>query len=146
MTTNPMIEPAAAEAALNAIAALFNNCYISIFTGSMPAKCGAASTGTLLSDGMRFGATAFAGATDPGSTGIMQAVANAIASDTNAAASGTAGYFRVMTGQNSGTVIAQGLCGTSGSDMNLNTTTITATDTVACSSFTLTMPDGSGID
>lgn len=146
MSTNPMISPAAAKAMLNTLAALFNSYYVNIFTGSIPADCGASSTGTLLSDGCQFNATAFGAATDGGSNGIMTITANAISSDTNAAASGTAGYFRCLSGQNTGTCVAQGTCGTSSADMILNTTTITSGDTIAVSAFLVNMPDGSGAD
>ncbi len=141
-----MISPTAAKDMLNTLGALFNSYHISIASGSIPADCGASFSGTTLSDAMTFGATAFGSATDGGSNGIMTITANAIASDTNAAASGTAGYFRCSSGAGSGTVVAQGTCGTSTADMIMNTTTITAGDTIACSSFVITLPDGSGVD
>lgn len=146
MATSPMMSIANAIAALNAVTANFNNCYINIYTGAIPASCKVASSGTILSYGMRFGATAFPTAVDSNTTGLAVATANAISSDTGATGTGTAGYFRVETGQNTGTVEAQGTCGTSAADMILNTTTITAGDIIACSSFVINLPDGSGVD
>lgn len=146
MATNPMISMHGARTALDAFTALFTSTsHIKIYTGSIPSNCGAAATGTLLSSGLAFSATAFPASTDGGSNGLATATANAIASDTNAAATGTAGYFRCIDGGGS-TVLAQGTCGTSSADMIMNTTSINAGDTVACSSFVITLADGSGND
>lgn len=145
-TPNPMISPAVAIAGLNAISALFNNDYINIWTGALPSNCGASEVGTQLA-APRFGATAFINpAVDGLSTGIMTATANAIASDTNADYTGTAGHFRCSTTDGGGTVHGQGVCGTATADMILNTLSIAAGDTVATTSFTITFPDGSGND
>src|SRR5208282_1617717 len=142
MATSPMISPAAAIAGLDTITLGFNSYYINIYTGSIPANCGAAEAGTKLA-APQFGATAFISpAVDGASTGIMTATANAITSDTNAANSGTAGHFRCSSTNGNGTVRAQGTCGTSSADMILNTTTITSGDTIAVTSFTITLPDG----
>lgn len=143
MAATPMISPAAAKAGLNAITALFNSGVIDIRSGALEGNTGDSDTGTLLSSGCTFGSTAFAAAVDGGTTGIMTSTANAIASDTNAAASGTAGHFRIKV---SGTVVAQGTCDTSAADMIFNTTTINAGDTIAITSFTISIPDGSGND
>ena len=74
--------------------------------------------------------------------GLATATANAITADPSAAATGTAGYFRAKS--NGGTVIIQGTCGTSAADFIMNTTSITAGDTVACSSWVITLPCGDG--
>jgi hypothetical protein len=145
MTATPMISPTVAKAGLDAITALFNNDYINIYTGALPASCGASEAGTQLA-APRFGATAFGASVDGATTGIMTATANAIASDTNADATGTAGHFRCSTTDGGGTVHGQGTCGLSTADMILNTTTITSGDTIAISSFLITLPDGSGAD
>lgn len=145
MAANPMINPTRAKAMLDNLTANFNSQFIGIYTGSIPANCGTANSGTHLAS-PQFGSTAFSASADGGSTGIMTATANAITSDTNAANTGTAGYFSVQGSANSGTVIARGTCGTSSADMILNTTSITAGDTVAITSFLITFPDGSGTD
>jgi hypothetical protein len=140
-----MISMHGARTALDAYTALYTNpSKIAIQTGAIPSNCGAARSGTALSTAMQFSATAFPASTDSGTTGLATATANAIASDTNAAASGTAGYF--YTHDNTPTTLAQGTCGTSAADMIMNTTTITAGDTIACSSFVITLADGSGND
>jgi hypothetical protein len=141
-----MISMLGARAALNAYTALYTaTSHIKIYSGAIPSNCGAAATGTLLSSGMAFSATAFPASTDSVTTGLATATANAIASDTNAAATGTAGYFRTVDGGGA-TTLAQGTCGTSAADMIMNTTTITAGDTISCSSFVITLADGSGND
>jgi hypothetical protein len=140
-----MISVAAAKAGLNAITALFNSYYINIYTGALPANCAASEAGTQLA-APQFGATAFGTAVDGTTTGIMTSTANAITSDTNADNSGTAGHFRCSSTDGGGTVAAQGTCGTATADMILNTTSITAGDTVAITSFTISLPDGSGDD
>jgi hypothetical protein len=144
MTANPMMSMAGAQAALNALTALLNGGSIKIYSGAMPATTETASSGTLLST-CPLNATAFASATDPGSTGLATATANAITSDTSAAATGTAGYFRAYKSDGT-TCVIQGTVGTSLADMILNTTSISAGSTVAITSWVVTLPDGSGAD
>ena len=55
---------------------------------------------------------------------------NAIASDASANATGTATWFRIVKSDGS-TLVCDGDVGTSGSDLNLNSTSITAGGTVA---------------
>ena len=61
---------------------------------------------------------------------------NAITQDSSANATGTATWFRLTT--SGGTAVVDGNVGTSGSDLNLTTTSIVATQPVSCSSFTIT--------
>lgn len=145
MTATPVISMLGARAALDAYTALFTaTSHINIRTGAMEATTLTADAGTALSTAMAFSSTAFPASADGSTNGLATATANAIASDTNAANSGTAGHFRVKN--NSSVVVAQGTCGTSSADMIMNTTTITAGDTIACSSFVITLPDGTGSD
>jgi hypothetical protein len=61
---------------------------------------------------------------------------NAITADSSANATGTATWFRILT---SGAVAKiDGDVGTSGSDLNLNSTSITAGGTVSITSFVIT--------
>jgi hypothetical protein len=146
MAANPMVSMLSARAALDALLALLNTGgagSIKIWTGSMPATCETGDTGTHLST-LPLSATAFPASTDPGSTGLATATANSITSDTNAANTGTAGYFRAYSG--AGTCIVQGTVGTSAADMILNTTSIVAGATVAITSWVVTLPDGSAAD
>ena len=140
-----MISPTRAKAMLDNLTANFNSLYINVYTGAIPASCGASEVGTQLC-AMQFGGTAFGASVDGASTGIMTATANAITSDVSADNTGNAGHFRVSASDGGGTVTAQGTCGTSAADMILNTTSITTGDTVSCSSFLITYPDGSGAD
>lgn len=143
MAATPIISPAAAKAGLDAICAKLNGTgIVEIFTGSAPSHTGAADTGTLLAT-LTLSSTAFGASTDGTTTGIMTATANAITSGT-AGAGGTAGYFRAKDG--SAVVHFQGTCGTSSADMILNSTTIASGDVVAATSWTVTLPDGSGVD
>jgi hypothetical protein len=76
-------------------------------------------------------ATAFAPAA---SGGVL--TANAISNGT-AAATGTASWFRLFQ-SNGTTAIMDGDVGTSGSDLNLNNTSIATSQTVSVTSFTVT--------
>jgi hypothetical protein len=147
MAAAPVISNAAARAALNAITALINvggAGVIKIFTGSPPASCETADTGTLLAT-LTPSSTAFANAVD-NSSGGATATANAITSGT-AAATGTAGYFRAYPNTPTTTnAVIQGTVGASSADMIISSTSINTGDTVSCSSWTVTLPDGSGSD
>ncbi len=61
--------------------------------------------------------------------------ANSITSDTNATG-GTAAWFRIT--DSTGAFVMDGDVGTSGSDLNLNTTSIAAASTVSVSSLQIT--------
>lgn len=112
---------------------------IDIRTGAQPADPDTAATGTLLAT-LTFSDPAFGAATDGNPGGLL--TASAITSDTSADATGTAGYFRIRATGTGADDVADGECGTSGSDLNFNTTSITAGSTVAITSFTVTMPEG----
>jgi hypothetical protein len=98
-----------------------------IYDGSRPATGGTATT--LLAE-LTLNAT-FAGSA---ASGVL--TLNAITSDTSANATGTATWFRIVT--SGGTFVIDGNVGTSGSDLNLNTTSIVSGATVAVTSFTIT--------
>lgn len=99
-----------------------------IYTGSAPANCAAAATGTLLatitlpSDWMN--AASGASKTKLGTWSVA------------AAAAGTAGYFRILDSAGTNTHV-QGTCGTSGTDMILDNTSIASGQTVTINTFTL---------
>lgn len=143
MALLPVMSIAGAIAALNALTALVtSSATIKLYSGAQPATTLTARSGTLLST-MTMGSTPIATPSTGGhGNGLATAVANTITSDTNAAATGIAGYFSVAT--TTPLTIMQGNVGTSGCDMNLNTTSIQAGDTVACTSFTITLPCGDG--
>jgi hypothetical protein len=140
MANNPFFSDTATEGGVNAVAALLNSGTIKLYTGSQPAGANSTITGTLLAT-LTFGATAFGSGTASGTDGSGRAVtatANSITSGT-AGNTGTAGYFVVE--ESGGTVIGMGSVGTSGCDLNLNSTSISSGATVSCSSFTLTQPE-----
>lgn len=100
---------------------------LTIYDGVRPATGGAATT--VLAE-LTFSDPSFPAA----SAGSM--TANAITADASANATGTATWFRVAT--SAGAAVFDGDVGTSGSDLNLNTTSITAGVNVAVNSFQLT--------
>jgi hypothetical protein len=79
-----------------------------------------------------FGAPAFGAA----ATGV--ATANAITDDASAAGTGTAAVLRIRNRDN--TALVDGTVGTSGQDLNLNTTSITTGDVVSITAATITAP------
>jgi hypothetical protein len=125
------------SAAASAMAAALNTyigstAKIRIYDGSAPANASAAATGTTL---------ATFTLDSPGFTesGGVLTLDTSPALTVAAAASGTATYFRVL--QSAGTVtVLQGTVGTSGQQLNLNTTTITSGVNVTITSGTLTVP------
>jgi hypothetical protein len=100
---------------------------IRIYDGTRPATGGAATT--LLAE---------LTATDPmfsaAASGVL--TASAITQDASANATGTASWFRVV--DSTATVVMDGNCGTSGSDLNLTTLSIVITQPVSITSFVLT--------
>jgi hypothetical protein len=98
-----------------------------IYDGSRPATGGTATT--LLAE-LTLNATFAAAA----SSGVL--TLNAITSDSSANATGTATWFRIVT--SGGTHVIDGNVSTSGSDLNLNTTSIVSGAAVAVTSFTIT--------
>lgn len=133
MANDMQIAYATANAACDAIAALCNNGYIRIYTASKPANADTALSGQTLLAELRFAATAFGSA----SNGV--ATAGTITSDSSADNTGTAAWFRVLA-SNGTTVIYDGTVGTSGCDLNLNTTSITSGAQVAITALTITVP------
>lgn len=72
----------------------------------------------------------------PGASGGVLTL-NAITSDSSADATGTATWFRIV--QSDGTThVLDGDVGTSGSDLNFNSVSITSGGSVAVTSFTIT--------
>lgn len=98
-----------------------------IYDGTRPATGGTATT--LLAE-LTFTDPAFSAS----SGGVL--TASAITQDSSANATGTASWFRVV--DSSATAVMDGNCGTSGSDLNLTTLSIVATQPVSVSSFVLT--------
>jgi hypothetical protein len=89
-----------------------------------------------------FGTTAFAASVATGSPGskVVTATANTIGSDSSAAYTGTASWFRCYKSDGV-TGVLDGSVGTSGSDLNLNTTSIISGAVVAVTSFTVSQSE-----
>jgi hypothetical protein len=125
----------ARNAAVNAVAGLINGGgsagKIFIRTGAAPTNTTDADSGTLLST-LPMTNPAF------GSAAGGTATANAITSDTNIAATGTAGHFRCKDSMN--VTVLQGSVGTSGADINFDSVSFIAGGTCAITSLTLTQP------
>lgn len=105
---------------------------IRIYDSTIPTDADTAVGAQVLLAEPVFNATAFGAA----SNGV--ATANAITDDSSADATGTAAWFRIVNG--SGTTILDGTVGTSGEDLNLNTTSIVSGATVSITAFSVTMP------
>ena len=100
------------------------------YGGTRPANADAALSGNTLLFECTLGSPAF------GSPSAGLATANAITQDSSANASGTATWFRIVTSASA--FVIDGSVSTSGSDLNLTTTTIVATQPVSVTSFTIT--------
>lgn len=140
MALTPRISNLAANAEADATGALLNNGYLRIYDGAQPATADTAITTQVLLAELRFGATAFGAAV----AGV--ATANAITQDASANATGTAAWFRALY-TNGGspetlTAVFDGSVGTSGANLNLNTTAITSGVSVSVSSLTYTRNKG----
>jgi len=105
-----------------------NSGKLRIYSGSRPATGGTATT--LLAE-----LTCNATFAPSASGGVL--TLNSIAQDASADATGTATWFRLVKSDGT-THVMDGDVGTSGSDLNLNSTSITAGATVSVTSFTIT--------
>jgi hypothetical protein len=106
---------------------------IKIYTGSQPATADTAASGTLLAT-FTLGDPAFGAA----SGGVI--TLNGTPLTVAAAATGTAGWFRAESNGGSTLTVLDGSVGTSGNQINLNTTSITSGVNVTITSGTITMP------
>jgi hypothetical protein len=117
------------DAMLDAITTRAGNAaLLRIYDGSRPATGGTATT--LLAEltcGSPFAAAAV--------NGVL--TAGAITQDSSANATGTATWFRIVQSDGS-TFVLDGNVGTSGSDLNLTTTSIVSGQPVSISSFVIT--------
>lgn len=127
------------NAMLNAIATVIGNTpHLEIWSGSMPANCAAASTGTKLA---KFDLVGAVGTwNDAASSGSMNQVASAtLPLSTTGLANGTAGYYRMFASDDStcgeqGTITATG----GGGDATIDSTTIASGGAVQVTGFTKT--------
>jgi hypothetical protein len=129
MTMNTQLSNATVNAQADALSALLNSGYLRIYSGTQPATADTALSGNTLLAELRFSATAAPAA----SGGLI--TFNAITSDSSADATGTASFFRAFKSDGT-TVVMDGSVGTSSANMIIATTSISAGQTVSCSSFT----------
>ena len=134
MALNLDITNAAASAGLDAVTALLNGGTLRIYAGTKPATADTALGAQTLLASLPLSGTAFGAA----SNGV--ATANAITDDSSADATGTATFFRAVN--SSAVAVVDGEVGTSGSDLNLNSTEIQSGAEVSVTSWELTLPTG----
>ena len=104
---------------------------IRLYDGARPSKGGAVTT--LLAE-LSFSDPSFPAAA------AENMIANAINQDPSANANGTATWFRVVDSDDN--FVMDGDVGTSGADLNLNTTTITVGQPVSITAWTITGGNG----
>jgi len=110
--------------------AIGGSALLRIYSGTAPANVGTAlSSNTQLAE-----LTCNATFAPSASGGVL--TLNSITQDSSADATGTATFFRILT--SGGTAVMQGTVGTTGSDLNLNTTAISSGAAVSVTSFVIT--------
>lgn len=115
------------------ITALGNGCLIKLYTGTRPTNPGTALSGNTLLGTLTC-------ASPPAPAASSGAVTfSAITQDSAADATGTATFFRIFK-SDATTAVIDGDVSTSGSDLNLNTTSIVIGGPISVSSCVLTMP------
>lgn len=132
MALTTQISTAARNAMVDALSALLNTGFIDIYDGTQPAGPGTAITSQTKLAHLPLSATAFGAS----SSGV--ATANTITPEA-AIATGTAAWFRALKADGT-TAVLDGSVGTSGSNINLNSTAIASGATVTVSALTLTEP------
>jgi hypothetical protein len=134
MALDTKLTNAQASRAADAVTARLNSGFLRLYAGTRPATADTALGGgnTLLAE-LTFASTAFGAAVN----GV--ATANAIGSDSSANATGTATFARTFETDGT-TAVFDCSVGTSGANVNLNTTSIVTAAAVSISAFTYTHP------
>lgn len=141
MTSNLFFSDGTAGVANDAVKALFNGGSIKVYAGSQPTDANTAVGAQTLLGTFTFASTAFGASAASGVTPTRSSVATAATiADVTAVATGTATWFRAYKSDGT-TVICDGSAGTSGSDLNLTDTSITAGEIMSVSSLTLATPE-----
>lgn len=123
---------------------------INIYTGTPPADCETAATGTLLGTCPMTVTSPFGAAADQAPNARITAAS--ITDDTSADTTGTAGYFRVyscntsQTDANKLNCHIQGTAGVAGDtpDLTLDDKNIVVGGTISITAYTITMPEYGG--
>jgi hypothetical protein len=108
------------------------SCLLRIYSGTQPANANTALSGQTLLAELTCNAT-FA----PSASGGVLTL-NAITNDSSANATGTASFFRLLK-SDATTVVMDGTVGATGSDLNINSTTITSGIAVGVTGATITI-------
>lgn len=133
MPSNLKIAQNTASTEANALVGSFTNgALLEIYNSTQPSTPETAISGQTLLATVTLASPAFGSA----SSGVI--TANAI-SDVTITASGTATWFRLFKSDGV-TVIMDGSVGTSGCDLNINSTALSAGATLSTTSFTFTVP------
>lgn len=132
MSTTLSIGGAAGNGMLDYLSDLLDSGQIDIYSGTPPANVDAALSGNTLLAECPLSATAA-----PAASGKVLTF-NTITDDASINNSGTASFFRIKA--SGGTYHVQGLCGTSGTAMVLDDTSLVAGGNLSISSCTITMP------
>lgn len=119
------------NSAVDAVAARANGGKIRVYTGSQPASADDAATGTLLVE-FDLQNPAFGAASNG------QAALAGVPISAAAIASGTAGWFRMLT--SGGGSVLDGAVGQGSGDLSLDNTNIATGQTVRITSLTLSQP------
>lgn len=130
MSNNPQLSNVAANAAADAIAALYNGGFIDFYDGTQPANAQ-----TSVTTQVKLASCTFS---NPSSVAAVAGVATANAiTSAFALASGTASWARVYKSDHV-TVVDDFSVGTTGCDLNMNTVTFVAGGIVSVTVFTFT--------
>src|SRR2546429_7053874 len=121
------------NAELDALRALANSGLLRIYDGTQPATPETAITTEVKLAELTMNATVFGAS----SGGVI--TANAITSDTDADATGTAAWFRLLESDGT-TVLWDGSVGTASADLVLNSVAIQIHAQVSITAFTYTLP------
>lgn len=121
------------NAELDALAPLANTGYLRIYDGAQPATPETAVGAQVLLAELRLNATAFGAA----ASGVI--TANAITDDSDANATGTAAWYRLLKSDGT-TVLWDGSVGTSSADLIMNSVAIQIHARVSVTSLTYTLP------
>lgn len=133
MASNLKIAQNTAQTQANALVGAFtNSSTVNIYTGTQPSTPETALSGNTLLATITLPASSAFSSTN----GVMTAAA---ISNITIGATGTAAFFRWLKSDGT-TVIADGSCGTSGADMNLNSLSLVSGSVLSTSAFTFTIP------
>jgi hypothetical protein len=133
MASNLKMSNAAVNAEADALSDLLDNGYIRIYSGTQPANADTALSGNTLLAELR--------AANPASGAAVAGVITFTAptSDSSNDATGTATFYRALKSDGT-SVVMDGSVGTSGADMNLNSTAIQSGAQTDVTSWTHTVP------